>query len=125
MSEKINFGKAGEERAAKYLESNDYKIVERNFRCHFGEIDIIAFKDGTMCFIEVKTRHNTYYGRPSEAVNHKKQIHIRKTADYYLLSHKSLFSHSPVQPDIRFDIIEIIDWNCFEAVEMVHIKNAF
>lgn len=63
-------GKIGEELAAKYLTQNKYKIIQRNFRCKLGKIDIIAYdlKNKELVFFEVKTRSNFKYGRPSEAV---------------------------------------------------------
>ena len=71
-------GKIGEELAAKYLTQNKYKIIQRNFRCKFGEIDIIAYdlKNKELVFFEVKTRSNFKYGRPSEAVTKIKKKHI-------------------------------------------------
>jgi putative endonuclease len=123
MSEKIKFGQAGENKATEYLESNGYCILDRNYRCRFGEIDIIAYKNETVCFIEVKSRHNVNYGRPCEAVNNKKQRHIRNTANYYLICQKHKIPISEL--DVRFDIIEIIEWTSFKTTEMEHIINAF
>ena len=68
-------GKWGEILACKYLEENNYRIVERNFLCRQGEIDIVAkdSKKKELVFIEVKTRSNFKYGNPAEAVNKSKQ----------------------------------------------------
>ena len=82
-------GKWGENLACKYLEKNNYEIIERNFLCHQGEIDIIA-KDRNqreIIFIEVKTRSNLKYGNPAEAVNKEKQRHIKQVAEYYIYNH--------------------------------------
>lgn len=71
-------GKWGEKLAYQYLEKNNYKVIERNFLCGQGEIDIIA-KDITkkeLVFFEVKTRSNFKYGNPADAVNEQKQKHM-------------------------------------------------
>ena len=88
-SEQINMkttelGKIGEEFAANLLELQGYRILERNFRCRTGEIDLIAEKDGEISFVEVKTRRSARFGRPAEAVSTEKQRRMRKTAEFYL-----------------------------------------
>ncbi|MCI4462710.1 MAG: YraN family protein [Caldisericum sp.] len=65
-------GKEGEDIGARYLQNNGFKIVERNFRTPFGEIDIIARKGKKLYFVEVKTRTSSEYGRGVEAVNKRK-----------------------------------------------------
>ena len=112
-------GTFGEDAACEYLEDNDYEILERNFSLKTGEIDIIAKKDSCTVFVEVKTRKNNLYGEPSEAVNWKKQKHIRNTALLYLRS---------IDVEMRFDIIEVFykdGKNGLEIVEINHIRNAF
>lgn len=94
-------GRIGEDIAAKYLVNSNYEIIERNFRCKQGEIDIIAKEDDEIVFIEVKTRSNVACGRPSEAVNQVKQKHIKKTTKYYIYLNK-LENHY-----IRIDVIEV------------------
>ena len=95
-------GNEGETIACKYLEKINYRIIERNFRCKFGEIDIVAIENGEFVFIEVKTRHNQLFGRPALAVNKKKQKHIISASKYYLTINKiSLIN-------IRYEVIEII-----------------
>lgn len=96
-------GSRGEDYAAKYLERQGYRIVQRNFRCRMGEIDIIASKNNILCFIEVKTRASMLYGRPVEAVTKAKQQKIYRCAEYYLQAQK--ISQMPV---LSFDVIEII-----------------
>lgn len=83
MNNKV-LGNAGEKIAKIYLERNKYKILETNFRCKQGEIDIIAKDKKELVFIEVKTRKSIKYGLPAEAVNQVKQKHISKTAEYYI-----------------------------------------
>lgn len=94
-------GKAGEDIATEYLIKNNYKIIERNFLCKTGEIDIIALKDEYLVFIEVKTRSSNKYGVPSEAVTKNKLKHLYKTARYYI------YTRNLQNEYIRFDVIEI------------------
>lgn len=112
-------GTIGENLACKYLEENNYKIVERNFRCRQGEIDIIA-NDKTkneLVFVEVKTRSSLKYGRPCEAVEEKKKKHIKNVANYY--NYKNKVKNTA----IRFDIIEVFLNNSNYRIE--HIMQAF
>ncbi len=113
-------GSIGEDIATKFLKKNKYKIIENNFKCKLGEIDIIA-KDGDyLVFVEVKTRKSTKYGMPSEAVNYYKQQKIIQVAKYYLMN-KSL------DANVRFDVIEIIIENKHKPTTkwIRIIKNAF
>ena len=110
-------GKLGEDLACDYLERNcNYVIVERNFCCRQGEIDIIA-KDiikKELVFIEVKTRSNLKYGNPAEAVDKQKQHHIMYVAKYYI--YKKHINNIAV----RFDIIEVYIEK--EKYKINHIK---
>lgn len=79
-------GRLGEDLATQYLKTNKYKILYRNYRTRFGEIDIIALAtDGTLTFIEVKARIGVQKGMPYEAVNYYKLQHLKKAIDYFLL----------------------------------------
>lgn len=109
-------GKWGENLACKYLEENNYKIIERNFLCRQGEIDIIA-KDiikKELVFIEVKTRSNLKYGNPIDAVDSQKQKHMIHAIKYYI--YRNCIKDLP----IRVDVIEIYiqEQNC----KVNHIK---
>ena len=81
-------GRQGEDLVCNYLKKSGYKILEKNFKTTFGEADIIAKKDETIYFVEVKTRSSCLYGTPSEAVGSKKQKKYRDIANYYLKSKK-------------------------------------
>ena len=98
-------GKIGENLAVDYLKKNNYKIIQRNFECKSGEIDIIAIdlnvSPNEIVFFEVKTRTNNKYGKPIDAVNQIKQKHIYKATKYYLYI-KGFESEY-----IRLDAIEI------------------
>ena len=107
------FGQYGEDLAARFCRQNQLKIIKRNFRCHGGEIDIIARRDDVLHFIEVKNRSSDLIpGRYS--VDTKKQRHIRQAAQNYLLQ-----NNLANQCLVSFDVIEITDGkiefleNCF------------
>lgn len=108
-------GARGEDIAEKYLKKKSYRIIERNYRCRLGEIDIIALDGRSLVFIEVKTRRNQNYGRPCEAVNAVKIGHIIRTAACY-----TAHSHLGYE-DIRIDVIEILMQG--EKPYIHHIKN--
>ena len=105
MNQKQIEGKNGEKIATKYLETEGYKIVCKNFRCLQGEIDIIAKDNENIVFVEVKTRTSFKYGEAKEAVNGTKQKHIHKAIEYYL--HKNRLEDAFV----RIDVIEVYIMN--------------
>lgn len=80
------FGSRGEDRAAAFFSSRGFKVVERNWSCRWGEIDLICEKDGVIHFIEVKTRRTTEYGNPEEAITPTKLAHLRRTVEFYLMT---------------------------------------
>lgn len=99
---KKEIGALGEREAEKYLIQHHYKILEKNYRCKCGEIDIIA-KDGEyIVFIEVKTRRDTRFGMPSEAVHYHKRRKIIQTAQQYLTWQNAYHAN------VRFDVVEVI-----------------
>lgn len=112
---KENKGYEYEELAKKYLLKHNYKILNQNFISKFGEIDIIAEKDGVISFIEVKGRINTDHGFPRESVTLNKQKKIISAAKYYLLKQNN--------DDLicQFDVIEII----LKDKQINYIENAF
>lgn len=116
---KQRIGKLGEDIACTYLENNKYNIIERNFICKQGEIDIIA-KDkekGELVFVEVKTRSNFKYGQPCEAINNEKRKHIYNSSKYYL------YKNGLLNIAIRLDVIEVIIEN--GKCKVNHIEKAF
>lgn len=108
----IELGAAGEKQAVKYLKKSGYKILKRNFRNPFGEIDIVAERDGTVAFIEVKTRLTDTFGTPAEAVNESRKRR-------YIAGAKYFFRGGEPDCAVRFDIIEIY------CGQINHIENAF
>ena len=80
-------GRTGERLAAERLTSAGYRILERNFRCRYGEIDLVAEDEHDLIFVEVKTRRGYAYGLPEEAVDAHKQRKIMEVAMYYIDLH--------------------------------------
>lgn len=116
---KQEIGKLGEDIACDYLKHKEYKIIERNFRCRQGEIDIIAIdiEKEEIVFIEVKSRTSLEYGEPAEAVDRIKQKHIYQSARYYI------YKNEIKNIAIRLDIIEVYLYRNNNKVN--HIKQAF
>jgi putative endonuclease len=96
-------GRQGEETAAAFLRTRGYRILEHNYRCPVGEIDLIAEQNGVLCFVEVKSRSSLAYGSPAEAVNRAKQRHLARAASYYLTTRRS-------GGDVacRFDVVAVL-----------------
>ena len=99
---KKKLGAAGEDFAENYLALNKFRILKKNFRTRFGEIDIIAFKENTVFFFEVKTRKSNIYGFAEEAVNRLKKNKIINTALRYINENKTLSGFS-----MNFSLIAI------------------
>jgi putative endonuclease len=97
-----------------YLKEQGYVILEKNFRCRMGEIDLIAREGSYLVFVEVKYRSNASLGDPLEAVDRRKQATIRKVASWYLMK-KGLSDRVPC----RFDVVGIL------GKEITLIRNAF
>ena len=117
MYNNVEVGSYGQKLAERYLSDEGFCIIERNFRCRSGEIDLVARDGDYIVFIEVKYRRSLVHGYPREAVGYHKQRHIRRVAQYYIMI-KNLNNQ-----DFRFDVLEIID-NA-ENPEISLIKNAF
>jgi putative endonuclease len=94
-------GIAGEEAAVQYLCQHGYRILERNYRCRFGEIDLIARDGRTLAFVEVKTRRSQRYGPAAAAVTLEKQRHLIKASQVYL------FERKKTDEFCRFDVVTI------------------
>lgn len=114
---KIRLGKIGENFACEYLTNHHYTVIERNFQKRYGELDIIAVKDRTLIFLEVKTRTGRYFGLPEESVTPRKLREVTQTAAYYKLLHPEL-------PDrMRIDVIAIELASDETLVAFRHIEN--
>lgn len=102
LPDSLEFGKAAEKAAAKFLKAKGYRILESNYKNKFGEIDIIAQDKGVLCFLEVKGRHSLDFGTPQEAVTQNKQRQISRVAVSYLKSHHLLNQKA------RFDVLSLL-----------------
>jgi putative endonuclease len=109
-------GRYGERLAASYLRSKGYFILERNWRKHYLEVDIIASQGEVAVFIEVKYRSGKQYGEAEEFVDNRKMRHLVEAADVWL-------RESAWEGDLRFDIIAITTEGSKQYIE--HIENAF
>lgn len=108
-------GRFGEEIAAKYLENNGYKILERNFHySKYSEIDIVAREKDSIVFVEVKMRSTTGFGHPFEAISRKKLENIFHAAQFYLQNTKERYR------SFRIDVISVIG---LKECKIEHLKN--
>ena len=107
-------GRRGELLAADYLSEKGFRILERNYRFHRNEVDLIAVEDGCLVFLEVKERQSPKYGYGFEAVTAAKQSLIRRVAEHYLLENPCYQNHP-----CRFDVISI------DGGKITYFKNAF
>ncbi|MDD2890400.1 MAG: YraN family protein [bacterium] len=107
-------GAAGENLAVKYLENKGYITLERNYRFHHKEVDVICEKKGVIVFVEVKSNINNDFGEPIEKVDRNKASNIIDVAQAYLLKRK-LFGKC----NVRFDVIGV------KNEKIQHIEDAF
>ena len=116
--ERLDLGKLGEEQAAARLKKEGYRVLARNYRNTFGEIDIIAQDGKTLCFIEVRTRTKDWHGHPFESISAVKQRKIIRAARAYLAREDA------EDTGARFDVVAVTPQeNGGHAVEI--LKNAF
>ena len=95
-------GQEGEDIAFSYICQQGYRVVDRNYRCPHGEIDLVAKDDETFVFIEVKSRQSTLFGQPEEAVDFRKRKKLSTVALWYLAEKKINNYHA------RFDVVSIL-----------------
>ncbi len=107
-------GREGEAKAADYLRKKKYEVIGANYRCRFGELDLIAKKRELVVFVEVKLRKNDRFGAAADAVTFSKQDKLRKAAASWLAAHDC-------DAPTRFDVIEIYT----DTGRINHIENAF
>lgn len=97
------FGKQAEDRAAEYLEKQGLRVLQRNYRCRAGEIDLVAMDGQTLVFVEVKARHSSVFGSAGEAIDGRKSVRLRRAAAAYISSHH--FGPDGEPPPCRFDAV--------------------
>jgi putative endonuclease len=95
-------GRQGEQAAAEYLQRAGYRILARNWRCSEGEIDIVAADRRALVACEVKTRSDTRYGTPLEAVTRRKRSRLRRLAVHWVIANGVLFD------EVRVDVVEVL-----------------
>jgi putative endonuclease len=128
---KKNCGHLAEQFACSYLKKQGLSLIVRNYRCRFGEIDLIMQERAQIVFIEVRYRGHSTFGRSIETIDHAKQARLLKTAEHYLQQHTSYD-----EPSCRFDVMglsPITTQNHFSLVrasltfsaQVEWIKNAF
>lgn len=117
-AEHLKLGRRGEKLACRYLSGKRYDILLRNYRITSGEIDIIARDGSIVCFVEVKTRHAGFKGRPIEGLSERQRSRIRHAAMDYL--------REIGRPSVayRFDMIEVV-LSRWDVKELRHWKNSF
>jgi putative endonuclease len=115
-NKRLSLGRWGEKIALDFLKDQGMKILEKNFRCSAGEIDIIARSGRHIVFVEVKTRSSNLFGTPQEAVNQRKQQQIIRVAQWYL-------EQKPLNLQPRFDVLAIRTGEGNPSFE--HIPDAF
>lgn len=114
--ESLEFGKLGEQMAAKYLTDKGYIILEHNYRRGHLEIDLIALDKGELVIVEVKSRAYDAILHPEDAVDHRKRQALIRLANEYVQSHNR-------KENVRFDIVTILSNS--NGAEINHIENAY
>lgn len=102
MHARTLLGRSGEDLAAALYRRRGFRVIDRNYRCPAGEIDLVARRGDLLVFCEVKTRRSSYWGQPSEAVDLRKQARYRRLAASWLRDHRIR------RVDIRFDVVSVI-----------------
>jgi len=117
MPAHIELGKRGEQLARTHLETAGYEILDQNWTHARAEIDIIAYKNGLLIFIEVKSRSYNYFGEPEDFVDLRKQRLLARAANEYIY----LMNH---QGEVRFDIVSVL-FAPDDSHKLKHIEDAF
>ncbi len=107
VSPRRALGVAGEQRAAEWYTSRGYQVLDRNWRCRDGELDLVLRLVSTVVFCEVKARTSDRFGHPVEAVTRAKQARIRRLATLWLRERGGSFGPRPAS--IRFDVVSLLD----------------
>ena len=101
MAAHNELGKWGEDKASEFLQLNGYQIIERDWKSGRRDIDIVATNGTEVVFVEVKTRRNSLYGAPEEAVDYRKLQSLRLAINHYI-------KYRHINCDVRFDIISVV-----------------
>lgn len=117
MARHLELGRLGEQLAKTHLESLGYEILDENWTHGKAEVDLIAYQNKTIIFVEVKTRTGNWFGEPEDFVDNRKQKLLAQAADEYIY----LMNH---QGEARFDIISVL-FDAKKAYTLKHIEDAF
>jgi putative endonuclease len=110
-------GRRGEQLAADHYRALGFRVIDRNYRCREGELDLVLGRPGIVVFCEVKTRRSTRFGEPSEAVGFVKQRRLRRLAAHWLRERR------PGSVQVRFDVVSVIVRG--DRSEVTHVPDAF
>lgn len=110
-------GDQGEAKVAEFLEQQGWTVLARQWRCRYGELDLVVQNGGMICFVEVKRRGPHSIGLPREFVDGRKQERLRKTAAAYLAAHS-------LDVPARFDVAEVYEEACGQF-RIEYLENAF
>ena len=122
MRVKDAVGKFGEQRAAEHLAATGLEILDRNWRCRAGELDIVARDGQQLVFVEVKTRSSLAFGAPAEAVDRAKSARIRELALRWIMAQRELGAQ-PFWSTLRFDVVSVVRGRA--GLEIVHLPGVF
>jgi putative endonuclease len=117
MDARPGLGRRGEDVAVSVFRHLGFEVVQRNYRCKHGEVDLIARRGRVLVFCEVKTRRTDLWGIPAEAVDHRKQSRLRLLAGVWLAEHRV------GRVEVRFDVVSVIVRP--DRDEVTHIPDAF
>ena len=119
MSTTKTLGDLGETAVAVYLKQRGYALLERQWRCRFGELDLVARdRQGTICFVEVKLRSSVTHGLPREAVDARKRRRLLTAASCYLAARQT-------DAPCRFDVAEVYTDEHHSVTKIEYLEDAF
>jgi putative endonuclease len=123
MRVKDAVGKFGEQVAVEHLIARGLVVLERNWRCRDGELDIVALDGAALVFVEVKTRSSRAFGGPADAVDHRKAARVRRLAVRWMAARRES-GDATFWQSIRFDVVTVVRQRS-EMPQVLHLVGAF